>query len=210
MHAGLTPQPNVTSAFTNSTNQPEIGLRDFSPGTSHSAFDISNHKTNTWITCAEVWSVYISRTVPFALTEKRPRRTNIFFVMNFCFQNLFPFFLLLRKIFLKDLPRIKMLLLDADIGKVFSILIVLGCRSLLNRRVLSFCFLIKSLSWNKLFYGFRTPFLRILDVKKWFQKVLSARRNASWKNLAVFSQSCEKICLSGTRSMNFFGTNAIL
>ena len=36
MHAGLTPQPNVTSAFTNSTNQPEIGLRDFSPGTSHS------------------------------------------------------------------------------------------------------------------------------------------------------------------------------
>ena len=58
-------------------------------------------------------------------------------------------------------------------------------------------------------YRFRTPFPRILDVKKWFQKVLSARRNASWKNLAVFSQSCEKICLSGTRSMNFFGTNAI-
>ena len=54
-----------------------------------------------------------------------------------------------------------------------------------------------------LFYGFRTPFPRILDVKKWFQKVLSARRNASWKNLAVFSPSCEKICLSGTRSMNF-------
>ena len=44
-----------------------------------------------------------------------------------------------------------MLLLDAAFGKVFSNLIALGCRSLLNRRVFSFCFLIEFLSWNELF-----------------------------------------------------------
>ena len=45
-----------------------------------------------------------------------------------------------------------MLLLDAVIGKVFSVLIALGCRSLLNRRVFSFSFLIKSLFWNEPFW----------------------------------------------------------